>query len=84
MRTYFPFFSMRSRFGAETFAWTSCVAVALGVAELQRGQAVAVERGVDVGRVGVEVLADHQARLAMRLLALADERDVGRERRGRR
>ncbi len=54
--------------------------VALGIAELQRGQAVAVERGVDIGGVGVEVLAEDQARLAMRLLALADERDIGRER----
>ena len=32
--------------------------VALGVAELQRGQAVAVERGVDIRRVGIEVLAE--------------------------
>ncbi len=54
--------------------------VALGIAELQRREAVAVDGGVDVGRVGVEVLADDQARLAMRLLALADERDIGRER----
>ncbi len=53
---------------------------ALGIPELQRRQAVAVDGGVNIGRIGVEVLADDQARLAMRLLALADEPDVGRER----
>ena len=45
----------------------------LGVAELERRQAVAVQRGVDVGGVGVEALADHQARLAVRVLARCRE-----------
>ena len=73
--TYLPRFSIRSRRGAETFAWTSCVAAPFGLAELERRQAVAVEGDVDVGRVGVQALADHQARLAVR---------VGRPRRRRR
>ncbi len=34
---------------------------------------------VDIGRVGVEILAEDQTRLAMRLLALADEPDERRE-----
>ena len=47
------------------------MAAALGLAELERRQAVAVQRDVDVGRVGVEALADHQARLAVRVVARA-------------
>ena len=41
----------------------------LGLAELERRQAVAVQRDVDVGGVGVEALADHQDRLAVGVLA---------------
>src|SRR5262249_51514521 len=54
--------------------------VALRVAELQRGEPVAVERSIDVGGVRIEVLADHETRLTMRLLPLADERDIRGER----
>ena len=44
---------------------------------LQRGEAVAVQRGVDVDGVGVERLANHQHAFAMRVAAEAVERNVG-------
>ena len=52
---------------------------ALGLADLQRREAIAMHRDVDVGRVGVERLAEDQARLAMGIGAAPDERDVGLE-----
>ena len=45
--------------------------------ELQRRQAVAVHGDVDVGRIGVERLADDPADLAVRIDARARERRVG-------
>ncbi len=47
----------------------------LRAAELQRGEAVAVDGGVGVGRVGVQARADDHARLAVRVGALAQERE---------
>src|SRR5262245_14252468 len=44
---------------------------------LQRGQAVAVQRRVGVGRIGVETLPNDQTGLAMRIAAGADELNVG-------
>ena len=51
-----------------------------GLAKLQRRQPVAVQGDVDVGRIGLQALADHQARLAMLFPASADKRNVGRQR----
>ena len=48
----------------------------LGAAELERGQAIAVDDAVDVRRVGVLVRPDHPAGLAMRIHALAEELDA--------
>ena len=53
--------------------------VAGGVAELERGEAVAVEGDVDGGRAGIEALADHQDGLAVLVAAGTDEVDVGGE-----
>ena len=44
-----------------------------GWAELQRGEAVAMESDVGIGSVGLETLANHQRGLAMRDRALAEE-----------
>ena len=44
---------------------------------LQRGEAVAVQRGVDVNRIGVERLANHQHAFAMRIAAEAVESNLG-------
>ena len=43
---------------------------------LQRGEAVAVQHGVDVGRIGLEALADDHPDLAVRVGAGADELHV--------
>src|SRR6266508_4085849 len=50
---------------------------ALYFSVLQRGQAVAVQRRVGIGRIRVETLTDDQTRLAMRIAAGADELNVG-------
>ena len=55
-------------------------ALVAGWAVLQRGQAVAVQRCVGVGRIRLEILANEQAGLAMRIAARADQRDVRPER----
>ena len=47
---------------------------------LQRGEAVAVQRGVDVNGIGVERLANHQHAFAMRVAAEAVEVIVGGDR----
>src|SRR5262245_7017655 len=44
---------------------------------LQRGQPVAVQRRVGVGRIRIETLTDDQTGLAMRIAAGADELNVG-------
>ena len=46
------------------------------IAVLQRGEALAVQHGVDVGRIGFEALADDHADLAVRIGAGADELHV--------
>ena len=65
---------MRSRRGAATFDWISCVGAALRLPVLQRRQAVAVDADIHVGRVRVEALADDQARLAMRIAPVPIQR----------
>src|SRR5262245_24945391 len=50
---------------------------ALYFSVLQRGQAVAVQRRVGVGRIRVETLTDDQTGFAMRIAAGADELNVG-------
>ena len=52
----------------------------LRVAELQRGKAFAVQRHIDVGRIGIEALPDHEHGLAMRIAALLGKCDVCRQR----
>ena len=48
----------------------------LVAAELERGQAVAVDHAVDIRRVGVLARPDHPAGLAVRIHALAEELDA--------
>src|SRR6185436_4507880 len=50
-------------------------------AKLQRGEPVAVDHDIDVGRVRFQRLAEHQARLAMLLRAFALDVDMRGERR---
>ena len=54
---------------------------ALLLAILQRGQTAAVQRRVGVRRIPVKALADHEHRFAMLVHALAEKRDVRRQRR---
>ena len=49
---------------------------ALGVAVLQRGEAVAVARYVGVDGVGIERLTHHEHRFAVGVALVADEVDV--------
>ena len=49
---------------------------ALGAAELQRGQTIAVHHAVDVGRVRILGRPHHQPDLAMRIDALPEELDA--------
>ena len=39
-----------------------------------------MQRDIDIGRIGVETLAEHQAGLAMRFRPTADKSDIRRER----
>ena len=80
IRTYFPLFSMPQPLRGRDVRLNLVRGGTLGLAELQRGQPVAVQRGINIGRVGIQALADHQARLAMRLGTGAEECDVGRQR----
>jgi hypothetical protein len=50
------------------------------IAELERGEADAVEGDIDGGRGAIERLADHQNRFAVRIAAQAEEGDVRGER----
>ncbi len=47
--------------------------------ELQGGHSVAVPGDIDVGRIRVQTLAEHQYRLAMFIAAGAEEADIGGE-----
>lgn len=51
----------------------------LGGAVLEGGESIAVEGGVGIGGIGIEILADHEDGFAMRVDAFAEEADVGRE-----
>ena len=53
---------------------------AFGFAELERSQAIAVQGNVDVGRIRIEILAQHEARFSMLIGAGFEKRNVGRER----
>ena len=50
----------------------------LGIAELERGQSIAVDRDIDVGRVGIERLADQKAGFAVRVFARLRKANGGR------
>src|ERR1700681_817593 len=50
---------------------------ALFIAVLQRRHTIAVERHVDVGRIRLQALPNHQHGLAMLVSARAQKRDVG-------
>ena len=50
---------------------------ALGIAELQRGEAFAMQGYIGVGRIGVEALANHEQGFAMRIAALFRKGNVG-------
>ena len=52
---------------------------ALLVAKLQRGQPARVQGHVDINRIGVQTLAQHQRRFLVLVSSLSQERDVGRQ-----
>ena len=71
---------MRRRVGPVTLACDLVGDSVVGFAILERGEAIAVKRGVGIGGIGVEGLADDETGFAMFVAGGADEGNIGGER----